>query len=179
MPKPTLLTISGSLRKGSFNRMLLHEAVETFGSAHVIETDLDLPLYNGDDEDAHGLPDKVRTLVKQIEAADAVVIATPEYNKGITGVLKNALDWISRAEGMVLRGKPTVVISANAGRTGGETGQFMTISCLVQLQARLLFGPPVLVAAAQDQFDETGRLTTKSYITALETRMQALRAEVV
>ena len=176
MPNPTLLTISGSLRKGSFNRMLLKEAQAAFGPAKVLEADLNLPLYDGDLEEAEGVPQSVKTLAQQVRDADAVVISSPEYNKGITGVLKNALDWISRVEGMPFKGKPTVVMSANAGRTGGETGQFMVLSCLAPLQAHVLPGPMLCVAAAGQEFDESGALTNDHYLKVLATRMEALRA---
>lgn len=175
MPDPKLLTISGSLRKGAYNRMLLNEAVRAFGSADVTEADLHLPLYDGDLEEAEGVPDAVHTLADQIKAADAVIIASPEYNKGITGALKNSLDWVSRVNGMPFKGKPTVVMSANAGRTGGETGQFMLLSCLVLLQAEVLTGPMLCVAAAQNEFGEDGQLTNDLYVKALQTRMRALR----
>ena len=173
-----LMTISGSLRKGSYNRMLLAEAAEAFGPADVTEGDLNLPLYDGDLEAESGVPEAVQTLARQIKDADAVVISAPEYNKGITGVLKNALDWISRVEGAAFRDKPTVVISAAAGRTGGETAQFMTLSCLTQLQARLLPGTSVLIAGAMNAFDETGKLKDNTSRKLLATRMEALRAEV-
>ena len=178
MSTPKLLTISGSLRKGSYNRMLLKEAAKAFGDAEVIEADLDLPLYDGDLEAAEGIPAPVQALADQIKAADAIVISSPEYNKGIPGVLKNALDWVSRVEGAVLKDKPTVVVSAAAGRTGGETAQFMVLHCLTQLQVRLLPGPAVLVAGAMNEFDESGALQNELYLKTLATRMQALRAEV-
>ena len=173
-----LMTISGSLRKGSYNRMLLAEAAETFGPADVTEGDLNLPLYDGDLEAESGVPEAVQTLAQQIKDADAVVISAPEYNKGITGVLKNALDWISRVEGAAFRDKPTVVLSAAAGRSGGETAQFMTLSCLTQLQARLLPGTSVLIAGAMNAFDENGKLKDSTSRKLLATRMEALRAEV-
>ena len=125
-----------------------------------------------------GVPEAVQTLAQQIKDADAVVISAPEYNKGITGVLKNALDWISRVEGAAFRDKPTVVISAAAGRTGGETAQFMTLSCLTQLQARLLPGTSVLIAGAMNAFDDNGKLKDETSRKLLATRMEALRAEV-
>ena len=176
MSNPTLLTISGSLRKDSYNRMLLANAVQAFGPATVLEADLNLPLYDGDLEAAEGIPAKVQTLADQIAHADAIVVASPEYNKGITGVLKNALDWVSRAEVTAFKDKPTVVIAASAGRTGGETAHFMTQSCLTQLQAHLLPGPAVLVAGAMNEFDADGQLTNTQYMHTLTIRMQALRA---
>ena len=178
MATPRLLTMSGSLRKGSYNRMLLAEATRLFGEAEVTTGDLALPLYDGDLEEAEGVPEAVHTLVQQITAADAVIIGAPEYNKGITGVLKNALDWISRVPGGALKDKPTVVISASAGRTGGETSQFMTQHCLSQHQARLIPGPAVCVAGAMNAFDEDGRIKDETTIKLLDQRMERLRAEL-
>lgn len=174
MTTPLLLTMSGSLRKGSYNRMLLREAVRAFGTAEVIEADLDLPLYNGDVEDA-GVPDKVQTLVDQVRSADALVVGAPEYNKGISGVLKNAIDWISRAKPLVLRDKPAVVMSAAGGRTGGETGHFNTIGILHQLQVNVVHGPLILVAAAQNEFDADGNLTNDFLKGQVADRMERLR----
>jgi len=178
MTHPTLLLLSGSLRKGSYNRMLLAQAAEAFGPANVIEGDLDLPLYNGDLEEAEGVPEKVQTLAAQIRETDALVIGAPEYNKGITGVLKNAIDWVSRVPGNAFKDKPTVVISASAGRTGGETAQFMTMSCLTQMQARLVPGTAVLIAGAMNAFDEDGQLKDETSQKLLAKRMETLRAEV-
>lgn len=179
MTHPKLLLISGSLRKGSYNRMLLAEAATAFGPAEVSEGDLGLPLYDGDLEEAEGVPEAVQRLVQQIKEADAVVIGAPEYNKGISGVLKNGLDWTSRVPGAAFKDKPTVVVSASAGRTGGETAQFMTLSCLTQLQARLLPGTSVLIAAAMNAFDDQGKLKDETSRKLLSDRMAALRAEVV
>jgi chromate reductase len=178
MADPKLLLLSGSLRKGSYNRMLLALAAGAFGPAQVTEGNLDLPLYDGDLEEAEGVPLAVQTLAAQIKDADAVVIGAPEYNKGITGVLKNALDWISRVPGGAFADKPTVVISASAGRTGGETAQFMTLSCLTQHQARLIPGPAVCVADAMNAFDENGRLRDETAQKLLAQRMERLRAEL-
>lgn len=178
MSEPVLLTISGSLREGSYNRMLCRVAAEAFGPAKVVVGDLDLPLYNGDLESAEGIPAKVQMLADQIAGADAIVISAPEYNKGISGVLKNALDWVSRTEGNAFAGKPTVVVSAAAGRTGGETAQFMTMACLLQLQAQIISGPAVLVAGASKEFSDAGALTNDRYHDTLKTRMAALRAAI-
>ncbi|MEO0771755.1 MAG: NADPH-dependent FMN reductase [Pseudomonadota bacterium] len=178
MAHPKLLTICGSLRKGSFNRKLLSNAVEAFGPADVVDADLNLPLFNEDLEEAEGIPAPVQTLADQLNAADGVIIACPEYNKGITGVLKNALDWISRTDGQKFNGKPTVILSANAGRTGGETGQFTVVHCLLPMHPHLVLGPMVLVAGAGDAFDEDGKLKADSYRKPLQTRMDALRAAI-
>ncbi|MEL7279628.1 MAG: NAD(P)H-dependent oxidoreductase [Pseudomonadota bacterium] len=175
MANPKLLTISGSLRKGSYNRQLLAVAVEAFGPADVTEADLNLPLYDGDLEEAEGVPDSVTKLAEQVKGADAILIASPEYNKGIPGVLKNAFDWISRVPGGAFKGKPCVVMSAAAGRSGGECANYMVVSCLLALHPRLLPGPMVLVAGAHNEFDENGKLSNKLYLDGIKERMTALR----
>jgi chromate reductase len=178
MADPKILTISGSLRKGSFNRMLLNEAIKAFGPADVTEANLHLPLYDGDLEEAEGIPEAVQVLADQIKAADGIVISSPEYNKGVTGVIKNAFDWISRVPGGVLKGKPTVLMSANAGRSGGEAGQIMTHACLVPLQAHMLPGPLLAVANAGSEFTEEGTLPNERYQDALATKMKGLREAI-
>ena len=92
-----LLGISGSLRAGSHNRKLVAEAGRVFAPDSFVVGDIGLPLYDGDVE-AQGFPDAVERLAAQVRAADAVVISTPEYNKALSGALKNALDWLSRVK---------------------------------------------------------------------------------
>ncbi|MFY0690587.1 MAG: NAD(P)H-dependent oxidoreductase [Paracoccaceae bacterium] len=178
MSEFSLLGISGALRSGSYNRMLIREAARIGGATRYIEADLRLPLYDGDLEDAEGIPACVQTLADQIAAADAVVISTPEYNKGISGVLKNALDWVSRTKGSPWAGKPVAIMSATAGRSGGERTQFNLRLSLVAFRPRLLQGPEVLVGGNADQFDDAGRLTNDRYVAAVGQLMEALRAEV-
>ncbi len=113
----TLLGISGALRAASVNRKLIRAAGRLFGGDYV-EADIRLPLYDGDLE-AEGIPKEVQHLADQIAEADAVVISTPEYNQVMSGVLKNALDWVSRVEGNPWLDKPVAVVSAAAGRSGG------------------------------------------------------------
>lgn len=104
-----VLGISGSLRKGSFNRKLIREAARVGQASSYTEANLHLPLYDGDLEEASGIPAEVQTLADQIASHDAVVISTPEYNKGISGALKNALDWVSRTKGAPWSGKPVAL----------------------------------------------------------------------
>ncbi len=170
-----LLGISGSLRSGSYNRKLLREAGRLFAPSDFTEADLRLPLYDGDLEDAEGIPPAVQRLADQIAAADAVVIATPEYNKGPSGVLKNALDWVSRTKGGPWRGKPVAIISATGGRAGGERAQFALRLFLNPFRAVVLPGPEVLVGNADQHFDAEGRLITESYVRMLTELMQDLR----
>ena len=110
-----LLGLSGALRKGSTNTLLLQEAARLMGDAELTLADLNLPLYDGDLEAAEGVPAAVQKLAAQISEADAVVISTPEYNRGLSGVVKNALDWVSRVEGSAWAGKPVALMSSAAG----------------------------------------------------------------
>ncbi len=172
-----LLGIPGALRAASTNRLLLAEARLAFGEATHSEANLRLPLYDGDLENAHGIPAEVQTLADQIAAADAVVIATPEYNKALPGVLKNALDWVSRTKGAPLRDKPVAIISAADGRGGGDRSQFSLRLALTPFRPRLLSGPEVLVADSSNAFTPEGRLIDARYQKALTELMQLLRAE--
>jgi chromate reductase len=178
MADPVLLTISGSLRQDATNRKLLAEAARLFGPATVVEAELWLPLYSGDDGAADGIPAAVQTLSDQIAAADAVLISTPEYNKGPSGVLKNALDWVSRTKGNPWAGKPVAVMSAAAGRAGGEQAQALLRSFLVPFQPRVIAGPAVHLANSRNEFDDAGRLISERYQDTLAVLMQNLHAEL-
>jgi len=136
MTTPTLLGLCGSLRAASLNRKLMHEAARRFGPAEFTEGDLRLPLYDGDLEDAHGIPAPVQALVDAIAGADAVIVACPEYNQSLPGVLKNGLDWVSRTDGAPWRDKPVALMSAAAGRAGGARAQFALRLALVPFRRR-------------------------------------------
>ena len=177
MTHPTIMTISGALRLASTNRLLLTEACRLFGPATRVHADLNLPLYDGDLE-AKGIPVAVQTLADQIAGADAVIISTPEYNKALPGVLKNALDWVSRTKGSPWRDKPVAILSAAAGRAGGERSQFSLRLCMVPFRAHVLPGPEVLVADSGNAFDEAGQLKDARTIKGLQELMDALRAAI-
>lgn len=179
MSTPTLLGISGSLRAGATNRKLLREAARLFGPCSYVEADLQMPLYDGDLEQEDGVAEEAIILAGQIAEADAVMISTPEYNKGPSGVLKNALDWVSRVEGNPWADKPLAVMSSAAGRAGGERAQLILRTFLVPFQPRLLLGPEIHLAGAQNQFDDDGTLTSDIYIRELTSLMQKLRAELM
>lgn len=173
-----LLGLSGALRKDSTNTKLLLEAARLFGDCAYVQGNLLLPLYDADAEQAHGIPDEVKKLAEQIAAADAVLISTPEYNKGPSGVLKNALDWVSRTKITPWKDKPVAVMSAAAGRAGGERAQMVLRSFMVPFQPRILQGPEVHLAGSSDRFDADGRLTSDQYIDALSQLMDNLRREI-
>lgn len=173
-----LVTISGSLRKDSVNRKLLAEAVRLFGQADVHEADIRLPLYDGDLEVAQGVPDAVQSLADQIAAADAVVISSPEYNQSFSGVLKNALDWISRVEGTPWRDKPVALMTAAAGRAGGARAQYALRLAMTPFGPRLLAGPEMMLANAGKEFDENGQLIGEVYQRTLSGLMDRLKREI-
>ncbi|WP_112311679.1 NADPH-dependent FMN reductase [Pseudogemmobacter bohemicus] len=175
MSDPILLGIAGALRKGSTNRMLLREARAAFGPATHLEADLNLPLYDGDVENSTGIPPGVTALYNQIAEADAVVISTPEYNKAPPGLLKNALDWVSRIKGNPWDEKPVAIISAAGGRGGGDRSQFALRLMLTPFQPRLLTGPEVLVADSANAFDGDGHLKDPRYQKVLDQLMAKLR----
>lgn len=172
----TLLGLSGALRAGSTNTMLVREAARVFDPDTFVMGDLRLPLYDGDLEETDGIPPAVQTLADQIANADAVVISTPEYNKAPSGVLKNALDWVSRTKGGPWNGKPVAILSAAAGRAGGERAQFALRLMLVPFRPHLLPGPEVMIASSGSAFDEDGRLTNERSVAGLTQLMEQLKA---
>ncbi|MDO6457792.1 NADPH-dependent FMN reductase [Celeribacter halophilus] len=169
-----LLGLSGAFRAASTNTKLLHEAARLFGPCDFTQADLRLPLYDGDLE-AEGIPTEVMTLAEQIRDADAVVISTPEYNKMISGVLKNALDWVSRSGVKPWESKPVAILSAAAGRAGGERAQYSLRWAMTPFNAHLLQAPEVLVADSSNAFDDQGRLSDPRTVDGLEKLMSELR----
>ncbi len=175
MSTPKLLGISGSLRAGATNTKLLHEAARLFGDHTYSQLDVNFPLYDADDEEANGVPVAVQDAAAQIASADAVIISTPEYNKGPSGVLKNALDWISRTDGSPWNDKPVAVMSAAAGRAGGERAQMILRGFMVPFRPRILQGPEIHLAASGEAFDANGHLKGEIYIKELTDLMKSLR----
>jgi len=174
----TLLGISGALRAESTNTKLMRAAARIFAPATFVEGDLRLPLYDGDLEAAEGIPASVQTLADQIAAADAVIISTPEYNKAPPGVLKNALDWVSRTKGGPWSGKPVAIMSAAAGRAGGERAQFALRLMMTPFRPNIVQGPEVLLAASGKAFDDDGNLIEESYTKMLTDLMDELKARI-
>ena len=172
-----LLGISGSLRKDSHNSLLVATAAKSFGGNFTL-ADLNLPLYDGDVEENEGIPASVQTLYDQIQAADAIVISTPEYNGNLSGVLKNALDWVSRLKPMPMGDKPVAIMSAAAGRSGGVLAQNSLRLCLTAFRPNLINGPLVAVAASYAAFNEDGSLKEDSYQTAVDGLMEKLKSSI-
>lgn len=169
-----LLGISGSLRKGSFNTTLLRAAQEMAPDGMTVDiADLsDIPLYNEDVRE-QGYPQPVQALRNQIRDADAVLIATPEYNYSIPGVLKNAIDWASRPPEQPFDAKIVGIMGASPGRIGTARAQYHLRQCFVFLNATVLNKPEVMVGGA-GQAIEDGKLTdetTRGFVKDLQTAL--------
>ena len=172
-----LLGISGSLRKGSFNSMLVREAARVLGPDEFTFADMNLPLFN-EDVEAEGIPESVQTLCDQIRDADAIVFSTTEYNKGPSGVMKNMLDWVSRPRPAPMAGKPVAVLSAAAGGAGGQRAKSNMYLYLIPFKVNIVFNPEVNLGSAHEQFDDDGRLKDAATLEALEKLMGALKASI-
>lgn len=156
-----VLGIVGSLRQASFNRALIRAAQELAPEGMTITLfDLaDVPLYNGDVE-AAGDPPGVTRFKEAIRAADGVLMATPEYNHGVPGVMKNAVDWASRPPGQaVLQRKPVALLGASPGITGTARGQSQLRQAFEFTDSYCMPQPELLVFQAHEKFDAEGRLT--------------------
>jgi chromate reductase, NAD(P)H dehydrogenase (quinone) len=158
----TIIGLSGSLRRESFNTKLLRAAGELMpaGTSLDIASIRDFPLYDGD-LDAAGPQPAVLALKERIAASDGLLIATPEYNHSLPGVLKNAIDWLSRPGSeipKVFGGRPVAVIGASAGPGGTVLAQAAWLPVLRALGMAPWFGGRMLVSGAAKLFDESGRL---------------------
>jgi chromate reductase len=159
-----IIGITGSLRKGSFNTMLLRAAVELAPQGLQIEmaTIAGIPVYDGDVEAEQGIPLPVAALKDRIAAADGLLLVTPEYNHSIPGAFKNAIDWLSRPPkdmARVFGDKPVALIGATPGPGGTRFAQAAWLPVLRTLGTSLWTGGSLYVASAGSAFDDSGKLT--------------------
>ena len=176
MASLTFCAISGSLRRGSYNTAALRAAAELAPEGVTIteESLADIPVYN-DDLKAAGFPAAVTRLQQAIASADAVLIATPEYNYSVSGVLKNAIDWVSRTDPQPFANKPVAIMGASPGAFGTARAQYDLRKMFVYLDAHLLNKPEVMISAAHTRFDADGKLTdeaTRKFVTSLLTALR-------
>ncbi len=160
----TIVGIAGSLRRASLNAALLRAAVAAMPAGSVLEpaSIAGIPLYDGDLEAAQGIPPAVTALKERIAAADGLLMVTPEYNNSIPGVLKNAIDWLSRPDTDIARvfgGKPVALIGASPGGFGTILSQNAWLPVLRTLGTNLWTGRKLLVSRAGTAFDSAGNLT--------------------
>jgi NAD(P)H-dependent FMN reductase len=159
----TLIGISGSARRGSFNSALLRAAAAAMpaGAELRIESIAQIPLYNGDVEAEQGIPAPVARLKDAIAAADGLLLVTPEYNNSLPGVAKNAIDWLSRPPQdvpRVFRGKPVALAGASPGGFGTILSQNAWLPVFRTLGADFWSGGRLLVSRAGSVFDAQGNL---------------------
>lgn len=157
-----ILAFAGSLRKGSYNKALVRAAIEVAPQNITIEVfDLEgIPPYNQDLENQP--PQKVQDFKAKIKSADALLIATPEYNYSVPGILKNAIDWASRPrKDTPLEGKPVAIMSASIGKFGGARAQYHLRQSFIFLNMHPINKPEVMLPSAAENIDENGRVTNE------------------
>ena len=174
-----LVGISGSLRKGSYNTMLLKAASQLLPlnvSMEIISIE-DIPLYNADLDlpSAKQRPQPVEHFRKILTDADGILISSPEYNYSIPGGLKNAIDWASRGEDSPLLRKPVAVIGATTGLWGTTRMQLAFHNVFLFLDMKPVYKPEVLVAQAEKKFDKTGNLIDEMAKKLLKQKLEALK----
>ncbi len=158
-----LIGIAGSLRAGSFNAALLRAAAQLMpdGASLEIASIKDIPLYDGDVEASQGIPQPVTSMKDLIAAADGLLLVTPEYNNGIPGVFKNAIDWLSRPPADIARvfgRRPVAVIGASPGGFGTILAQNAWLPVLRTLGTRPWFDSRLMVSRAGNVFNEKGEI---------------------
>jgi chromate reductase len=169
--------IAGSLRAGSFNRLLLRNAIERAPDGLVIEP-VEIrafPVYDGDLE-AEAFPSVVTAAKERIRATDALLLVTPEYNYGVPGPLKNAIDWLSRPSGdPTLRGRPVGTMGASTGWAGTVRAQLAWMNSWRFLHMPAFKDAELHVSMARDAFDEQGRLVNELHLQNLDTYLRLFR----
>jgi len=178
-----IVGISGSLRRQSFNSSLIRAAAAAAPdgmSVSLFDRLGEIPPYN-DDEKQQAIPDAVTDLAAQIHAADGVLIATPEYNYGVPGVLKNAIDWLSRVPEQPFKDKPVAILGAAMGNLGTARAQYDLRRVFIFLEGLVMNRPEVFVGAAHQKFDDSGALTddgTRDFLGDYMTAFEAWIAKV-
>lgn len=172
--------LCGSLRAASYNRGALEAAGRLMpaGMGLRVESFAQLPIY-GADEQERGWPPAVLALGEAIARADAVLIASPEYNFSVPGGLKNALDWLSRLPEQPFKGKPVAILGAATGPVGTARMQYELRRILHFLEARVLLKPEVFIGNAKAKFDAQGQLTDETTLKFIGEQMVALRRWIV
>jgi len=175
--KISILGFAGSLRKGSYNKALLRAALELLPEDAELEIfDLEgIPPYNQDLD--NNLPPRVREFKEKIRTADAILVATPEYNYSMPGVLKNAIDWASRPPGdNSFEGKPAAIISASIGMLAGARAQYHLRQTFVFLDVHPINRPEVMVPFAADKIDANGKVTDEKTRQKIKESLKSLVA---
>ena len=162
-------TISGSLRKGSYSTSVAETLQELVpDGVTVTRYDIaDIPLYNEDIKDGDTAPEPVRDLAGKLAAADAIIVVSPEYNRGTPGVLKNTIDWLSKEPEAPFSGKPTLIITQSPGATAGLAAHYNLRQVLSVINADVQSGFEIAIGGSADKIED-GKLTdseTRDFIT--------------
>jgi len=172
-----VVSICGSLRKGSYNRMVLNHLPGwappgmTIAEAPPFS---EFPLYNADIQNSAGFPAPVQKLAEAVRAADGVIFVSPEYNYSIPGGLKNAIDWVSRVPNQPFVGKPVTMMSATGGILGGGRMQYDLRRCMIFLDALTMNKPEVFIGSAPQKFDDkTGELKDEQAVGFIKQQLAA------
>jgi chromate reductase, NAD(P)H dehydrogenase (quinone) len=169
-----ILGITGSLRARSYNGFALKALGECMpdGLRLQVASLAEIPLYNGDLEE-QGIPPAVQRLAREVAQADGLVFASPEYNFSISGVLKNAIDWLSRTKPQPFKDKPVALVSASAGPVGGARHQYELRKVLGCLEAHVLTRPEIFIGSCQEKFDLQGHLIDPKALSLMSEQMRA------
>jgi NAD(P)H-dependent FMN reductase len=177
----SILAISGSLRKASYNTMLLNAAIEfkpsdmdvKVGSIH------NVPIYNGDVEEQSGIPQSVKELKDTLAACQGLLLVTPEYNNSVPGVLKNAIDWMSRPSDdikLIFKDKPVALLGASNGAGGTRFSQTAWLPVFRTLSMRPWFGGTLYMDRAQNVFDTNGKILDEKMKDRVKNFMEGFKA---
>ena len=172
-----VISICGSLRKGSYNRIVMNALPALAPDGMTIAEAppfSEFPLYNADSQNSSGFSAPVQKLADAIRAADGVIFNTPEYNFGIPGGLKNALDWVSRVQNQPFIGKPVALQSASPGPVGGARVQYDLRRAMVFLDASTLNKPEIFIGYCAQRIDEkTGKITDEVTVGFIKQQLAA------
>src|ERR1700730_508668 len=178
-----VVSICGSLRKGSYNRMVMNllpgyapEGMKITEAPSFAE----FPIYNADIQNSTGFPAPVQKLADAIRAADGVIFVSPEYNFSIPGGLKNAIDWVSRMPNQPFAGKPVAIQSATGGTLGGGRMQYDLRRCMIFLDAVTLNKPEIFIGTASQRIDEkTGQIKDEQTVEFIKQQLAAFAKFIV
>jgi chromate reductase, NAD(P)H dehydrogenase (quinone) len=178
-----VVSICGSLRKGSYNRMVMN-ALQGYApeGMRIAEAPsyAEFPLYNADIQNSAGFPAPVQTMAEAIRAADGVIFVSPEYNYSIPGALKNAIDWVSRLPNQPFVGKPVAIISAAAGILGGGRMQYDLRRCMIFVDALTMNKPEIFIGNVSQRIDEkTGQIKDEQAIGFIKQQLAAFAKFIV
>jgi chromate reductase, NAD(P)H dehydrogenase (quinone) len=178
-----VVSICGSLRKGSYNRMVMN-ALQGYAPEGMRITEAPpfaaFPLYNADVQNSSGFPAPVQALAEAVRAADGVIFVSPEYNYSIPGALKNAIDWVSRMPNQPFAGKPIAIQSATGGALGGGRMQYDLRRCMIFLDAWTINKPEIFIGNCSQRIDEkTGQIKDEQTIGLIKQQLAAFASFIV